>query len=105
MHEKELEDIEKIVEELEEYLNKSMKSVVEQFGTGVSTNVLINLGTSMIAKAMILVHPEARPHVQYLTHQAIDQKVEEGYAAVVSLMTISKAMGGQTCQPMPPRKD
>jgi hypothetical protein len=105
MHDKELDDIKKIVEGLEERLNKSIKNVVEQFGTGVATNVLINLGTSMIAKAMILVHPEARPHIQYLTHQAIDDKTEEGHAAVVSLMAIGKAMGGQTCQPMAPKKD
>lgn len=105
MHDKEHEDIKRIVEGLEERLNTSMKNVIEEFGTGVATNVLINLGTSMIAKAMILVHPKARAHIQYLTHQAIDDKIEEGHAAVVSLMAISKAMGGQTCQPMPPKKD
>ena len=105
MHDQEHEDIKKIVEGLEERLNASMKAVIDEFGIGVATNVLINLGTSMIAKAMILVHPEARPHIQYLTHQAIDDKVEEGHAAVVSMMAIGKAMGGQTCQPMAPKKD
>ena len=101
MDDQELDNIKKIVEGLEERMNKSMKDVIEQFGPAVATNVLVNLGTSMIAKALILVHPDARPHIQYVTYQAIDGKVEEGTAAVESLMAIGKAMGS-TCQP--PRK-
>lgn len=105
MEDEELEVIKKIVESLEDRMNKSMKDVIEQYGPNVATNVLVNLGTTMIAKALILVHPEARPHIQYVTYQAIDGKVEEGHAAVESLMAIGKAMGGKsTCQPWPPRK-
>lgn len=102
MEDQELDTIKKIVEGLEERMNKSMKDVIEQYGPHVATNVLVNLGTTMIAKALILVHPDARPHIQYVTYQAIDGKVEEGHAAVESLMAIGKAMGGtSTCRPWP----
>ena len=102
----ELDTIKKIVEGLEERMNNSMRDVIEQYGPNVATNVLVNLGTTMIAKALILVHPEARPHIQYVTYQAIDGKVEEGHAAVESLMAIGKAMGGvPTCKPWPHKED
>ena len=105
MEDEELDIIKKIVEGLEERMNHSMRDVIEQYGPNVATNVLVNLGTTMIAKALILVHPEARPHIEYVAYKAIDAKVEEGHAAIESLMAIGKAMGGgSTCQPWPPRK-
>jgi len=94
----EIEIIKKIVESMEERNNHSMKDVFEQYGPNVATNVLINIGTTLIAKALILVHPEARGNVLHTTLKAIDCKVEEGHAAVESLMAIGKAMGS-TCAP------
>ena len=59
---------------------------------------MVNVGTSLIAKALIMVHEEVRPHIQLVAYKAIDGKVEEGIAAVESLVAISKAKDG-TCRP------
>ena len=97
----EIEIIKKIVEAIEERTNVTMRDVIDQYGPSVATNVLVNVGTSLIAKALIMVHPDNRAHIEMLAHRAIDGKVEEGVAAIKSLMVIGKAMGS-TCQP--PRK-
>lgn len=98
MHDEELEIIKKIVEAMEERTNSTMRDVIEQYGPSTATNVLVNVGTSLIAKALIMVHPDNRAHIEMVALKAIDAKVEEGVAAVHSLMAISKAMGS-TCQP------
>lgn len=97
----ELDIIKKIVESIEDRTNATMRDVVDQYGPNVATNVLVNVGTSLIAKALIMVHPDNRPHIEHVALKAIDGKVEEGLAAIESLMVIGKAMAS-TCQP--PRK-
>lgn len=98
MEDEELEIIKKIVEAMEDRTNATMRDVIEQYGPSVATNVLVNVGTSLIAKALIMVHPDNRPHIEMVALKAIDGKVEEGLAAIESLMAIGKAMAS-TCQP------
>lgn len=89
----EINTISKISDSIEIRNNESMKDVLEQYNNHIAMNVMINVATSMLAKALILCHPESRAHVQYVAMQIIDAKVAEGHAAVESLMAIGKAMG------------
>lgn len=93
-----IEIIKEICEDLEYQVMEAMREVLEEHHMGIATNVLVNVGTSLIAKALIMVHPEMRPHIQLVAYKAIDGKVEEGVAAVESLVAISKAKSG-TCNP------
>ena len=72
------------------------------FRSGVAAYVLINIGTTMLAKAIVLVRPEHKDTVIAAIANAMSLKVREGEAAVESLMAIDKAMS--TCQPYPPKK-
>lgn len=101
-----IEVIKDICEKLEQHFNSVLKDVVEEHDLGIASNVLINVGTSMLAKALLMVQPEVRGTVQYIAYKAVDDKIEEGYAAIFSLMAIDKAKGvGQTCAPWKPKKD
>lgn len=88
--------------------NETMKDVLEQYDMNVAINVLVNVATSMIAKALIMADPANRDALHDLSIRITDMKVVEGHAAVTSMMAIGKAMapkaGHFTCQPWPPKK-
>ena len=94
-----IEIIKEICEDLEYQIMEAMRDVLDEHHMGIATNVLVNVGTSLLAKALIMVHPELRPHIQLVAYKAIDGKVGEGLAAVESLVAISKAARGSTCSP------
>jgi hypothetical protein len=105
MNERETDAIQKISESLEKKVNDSMKDVLEQYDMGVALNVLINVATSMLAKGLIMTEPDNRENVQAVAFRITEMKVEEGQAAVQSLMVIGKAMAdGSTCRPWTPKK-
>lgn len=103
-----IDAIQKISESMEVRTNETMKDVIEQYGHTVALNVLVNVATSMLAKALIMAEPDRRDFLGDLAVRITQLKVEEGHAAVQSLMAINKAMfpqgGGYTCQPWPPKK-
>jgi hypothetical protein len=55
-----------------------------------------------------MTDPSSRDHLAGVAVRLTQIKVDEGHAAVETLMAIGKAMisrgGAQTCQPMPPKK-
>lgn len=93
MERQELKIIARISEEIEMMNNDFMRGVLESHDNIIAMNVMINAATSMLAKALILCHPETRGHVEYVCLKIVDAKVAEGHAAVESLMAIGKAMG------------
>ena len=109
MDKREIDAIQKISESLEIRVSQTLKDVMEQYDEGVALNVLINVGTSMLAKGLIMTDPSNRDNVENIAFRIVQMKVEEGHAAVESLMAISKAMvpkgGVFTCQPTPPKKN
>ena len=109
MDKREIDAIQKISESLEIRVSQTLKDVMEQYDEGVALNVLINVGTSMLAKGLIMTDPSNRDNVENIAFRIVQMKVEEGHAAVESLMAISKAMvpkgGAVTCQPWPSKKD
>ena len=98
--EEDLKVIQDVCKYLEEVINGEIKEVLEQHNKGVAANVLINVGTSLLAKAVILVTPDHRDSVYELIVMALNSKIKEGDAAVESLMAIGKAMQS-TCRPPP----
>lgn len=98
--EEDLEHIGRICEEMETRLSKEMAEIINEHGRGIAANVLINIGTTMLAKAIILVKPEHKETVITAIAHGMSTKVREGEAAVESLMAIGKAMGS-TCRPPP----
>lgn len=108
MDKRDIDAIQKISESMEMRTNETMKDVLEQYDINVAINVLINVATSMLAKGLIMTDPERRDSLLGLAYRITELKVDEGHAAVESLMAINKAMfpqaGSFTCQPWPPKK-
>jgi len=108
MDSRDAEAIQKISESMEIRVSQTLKDVMEQYDEGVALNVLINVSTSMLAKALIMTDPSNRDNVENIAFRIVQMKVDEGHAAVESLMAISKAMvpkgGAFTCRPTPPKK-
>ncbi len=103
MDNRDIDAIQKISESMEVRTNETMKDVLEQYSMDVAINVLVNVATSMLAKALIMTDPDRRDVLCDLAVRSTHLKVGEGYAAVESLMAINKAMfpqgGGYTCAP------
>lgn len=108
MEREDLDAIQKISESMELRTNDTMKDVLEQYNMTVAINVLINVATSMLAKALIMTPTEDRDHIGEIAVRIVQLKVNEGHAAVESLVAINKAMfprgRGETCQPWVPKK-
>jgi len=108
MDKREIDAIQKISESMEIRTNETMKDVLEQYDMNVAINVLVNVATSMLAKALIMTDPERRDSLIGLAYRITELKVDEGHAAVESMVAIGKAMlpqgGAYTCRPMPPKK-
>jgi hypothetical protein len=54
MDKRDIDAIQKISESMEVRTNETMKDVVEQYDMTVAINVLVNVATSMLAKALIM---------------------------------------------------
>ena len=98
--EEDLRAIAEICHGMEMRLNDELRSIIEEHDRGVAANVLINIGTTMLAKSVVLVKAEHRAIVFEAVVTALNSKIKEGDAAVESLMAIGKAMGS-TCRPPP----
>ena len=90
--------VEKICESTERRINETLRDAIEQYDIGVAMSVLINVGTSMIAKAVIIAGDDG-PQIEGIIQHITDEKIKEARAAVFSLMAIHKAM-----DEMPPRE-
>jgi hypothetical protein len=108
MDNRDAEAIQKISEFMEMRVNETMKDVMDQYDLNVALNVLVSVATSMMAKALLMTEHHRRDHLQDLVHKITQSKLEEGHAAVESMVAIGKAMlsqgGAFTCRPTPPKK-
>lgn len=105
MDNKTLKAISNAIDAHETYLNANIKTLIEEHGMQVGMSVLINLSTSLLAKALLLAKDEeSRAKIAYIAAMQVEYKLEESEGIVESMTAIQKAMGkGQTCQPMPPK--
>ena len=108
MDDREIDAIKKISESLEVRVNETIKDVLEQYDMDVVLNVLVNVATSMLAKSLIMTSPANRDNIENLAFRITQLKVQQGHAAVESVMAINKAMVARgshyTCQPWPSKK-
>lgn len=76
---------------LEENMNEIMLEVADRETTNVMVHVMLNVSTSLLAKALVLINEE---HRQTIVHEAITQifvKVQEGEATLHSHLALEKA--------------
>ena len=92
------QDLEQAIRAMEEHCNKQMAMIIPRHGLNGALTALVNLGTGLVAKAMVMVPPENRDSVLLTVQMLIDSRTEEGVAAVESSLAITKAMGS-TCRP------
>jgi uncharacterized protein (UPF0332 family) len=106
MNKKDIEAIAEAIENDERHLNATMRALVEEHGMEVAINVMVNLSTTLLAKALLMAKDDdSRMHITFIAAMQVEAKLEEGEAAVDTVVAIQKAMGrGQTCQPLPPKK-
>lgn len=103
MDQEQIDVVAEISEALETAANLTLKSVTEQWGPEVAISIMINVSTSLLAKALIMNDPKHRDMLEEVSMRFVRAKVKEGHAAVESMIAISKAMvpkaGSNTCQP------
>ena len=93
MYEKEIETIRENTERLEDWVNNEIAKIVEGQNMGVIASILMNLGTSMLAKTVILAKDsEHKEHILEVIIKVLKVKIMEGEAAVESLVAVEKAM-------------
>ena len=91
MNRDDMEVIAKVCESLERKINDTMKGVVDNHDMLVTLNIMINIGTTILAKALIMVKDEDREQIEAIAFNAVGMKVEEGNAVVHSILAIQKA--------------
>lgn len=106
MDRKTIDAIGNAIEHNEDYLNRTMRTLIEEHDMQVAINVMVNLSTTLLSKALLLAKDDdSRAQIAYIAAMQVEHKLEEGQVIVETFTTIHKAMGkGQTCQPMPPKK-
>jgi hypothetical protein len=92
---------------IEDFVSHKINQLFEQYGSDVSINVMVNLSSHLLAKALLLAHDhETREKITYMAAIQVQAFIEEGSAAIDAHFAIHKAMtAGSTCQPLPPKKD
>ncbi|NBS75481.1 MAG: hypothetical protein EBT78_11550 [Betaproteobacteria bacterium] len=108
MNKRAIELVQQVSESLERRINETVHGVMEQHCELAAMNILINVGTSLLAKALVMTDPSNRDNVKNIAFTITQMKLQEGHAAVESMIAISKAMfpqgGSDTCQQHPPKK-
>ncbi len=93
MDQDEIDLIQGLCEDLENFINTKMSRVVRDHGANIALNVMTNVGTTVLAKALVMAHGEHR-QLMGILFNIVDAKAQEGTAAINSLIAISKAMDG-----------
>ncbi len=78
--------------DLEDHINTVMRKILEKEGDDVAMNVLLNIGTTMLAKTLLLAPEEARDNLVGVLATLIDAKMQEGEAVLESFRAIRSAM-------------
>lgn len=89
----EFEAMRDIVEELDFAIHLRVCQTIDELGEMVALGVLVGLGTSLIAKAVLLTPEHKRNEVGQVISKTIAIKLAEGGAALEGDKAIKKAMG------------
>ena len=106
MDKKDIQAITEAIEKHELQLNETMKHLIDENGIEATINVMVNLSTTLLAKALLMADDlDSRINITHIAAMQVEAKMEEAEAAFVTAGTIKNAMGrGHTCQPLPPKK-
>ena len=92
MKKSEMKYLDNHVVELDHHINSKMAEILNKHGDEVAMNVMMNLGTSLLAKAILLTPDDLQEKLEEVFAMMTDAKVKEGKAAIASLMVIGNAM-------------
>jgi hypothetical protein len=98
MMEDEMKKIQEVAEALEARIFKEMSDLISHDRTLV-VNVMINVGTSMLGKALAMVEAGSRDMVFSLMGKMIEQKANADVATFQTLEAVARAKNS-TCRPM-----
>lgn len=89
----EIEAMKDISMELDLQIGSRIIETVDEWGEHIALGVMLNLGTGLIARAILLAPKGKRHELGEVISEAITRKVLEGKAAIVGAEAIEKARG------------
>ena len=95
----ELKRIMELTETMEERMNAEFAAMIDREGRSVTVNVLINAGTTMLSKALVMVREENRDNVIQAVMNVLASKIMDGQATIETLIAIDNAKNS-TCRPL-----
>lgn len=105
MNERELNLMAVLCEEIDQFISEKVRNMMELEDKLIAVNTMVNVSTTTLAKAMLLVREETRQAVMQTAISITYDKIKEGDAMVNALKAVLKAQSmGSTCQPWPPTK-
>lgn len=91
--------------EIETVVIERMHQLYDELGEDGLGSVMINVGTSLLAKAMLMMAPVGRELIVEAITTTLVEKVKDGEAELAAWKAIDKAQGGMmTCYPDKPTK-
>jgi len=91
--------------EMESFINERLPQIFEQCGEDGVGSVMINVGTSLLAKAMLMMAPAGRSLIVEAITTTLVEKVKDGEAEMAAWQAIDKAQNAtMTCYPDKPTK-
>ena len=88
-----IEAMKDISMELDLKIGSRIMETVDEWGEPIALGVMLNLGTALIARAVLLTPKGKREELGEVISEAIANKILEGRAAIVGAEAIEKARG------------
>lgn len=91
--------------EMEQMVNERLYQLHDDLGEDGVGSIMINIGTSLLAKAMLMMNPAGRALIVEAITTTLVEKIKDGEAEIEAWKAIDKAQGGMmTCYPDKPTK-
>lgn len=91
MHKEQIPELAAVVDALERHINNVVIEATEDYDIGFVVNLLINISTSMLAKALVMVDESSRPEIARIVSTMTRIKAQEGDAILTTSELIEKA--------------
>jgi hypothetical protein len=91
--------------DLEMVVNERLFQLADELGEDGVGSIMINVGTSLLAKALLMMAPVGRELIVEAITTTLVEKIKDGEAELAAWKAIDKAQGGMmTCYPDKPTK-
>jgi hypothetical protein len=105
MTEKEIDAMARLCEEIDAYMAGKLKEAIGSHDRIVVVNAMMNIGTTMMSKVLLMVDQDTRQGVMQTAISMIHDKTKEGDAMIRSVLAMLQVQAmGSTCQPTPPTR-